>query len=803
MENIETEMTKVVGDPLGLSVLPKQFSLSDRLLSDLCCNTPFRNISDETFPYMSAILEDTMDISSTPKGTDDCSNAQLNKITNEDEVVSGSRSPVKTNDSSWLCMPEKIDQAVGVRMSLASPQNDNEELTQTISKESPYNLSSSLPKSSICNEKCYMLVESDGTFDISKGSKEGSSVSDSTKAVNCARAEPNNTFEKSPEPKENNSPEPNSTVSINDGSLQGDHEMYLKSSIDFCGPSNVTTGQPNKKNGSTVDITNSDVSKQEQCNEALVCGEDCEKHGTFTKEINMTFGLTGVMEQTGIASLHASTELAEPLSKHDATADLAHPRPLPTLKISNLNIIEDVEKTSNVELPPQSSGAGVCDAVLSGSSDAVSTTAVPAVNVELAACYNRTADLPEAETKGVNKQADFQRRNGVSDGDCHLNLNFSNCSSFSLDDTLDMKTHALVTSTPIILNRGFDRLESAKLTELQKRLSVINSIDVQSTDNLDGISEHDGSDTSKTSSSSNKAEIQKVSEKSSTVSKSPAVSKPPSKLAVKRKIPQAAFKSSIPKTQIQLKPPIAQDKSALVNSKVVPATRALKKPETSAASLQSLRKTVEMNKIKNLGPAKRSMTAATERLSAMPSSGCNVTADLKPSNSHMTKPKVSRMPVPGQRRLGVHPAGGGAVSAEITHSQTASKPSGLTGIRQRSSLLPSFAQKHASNDVLPLAKRKKTDMQELPACPATSADPKPGDGDQAVITDPRDSQIKGCSTGCESCTLIQEKLCTFHQELGEFLQERRNMPAGCEWLPWQQKLKVCLEEFTRLQAAHQ
>ncbi|XP_026868798.1 uncharacterized protein si:ch211-126c2.4 isoform X2 [Electrophorus electricus] len=601
METTGAERTKG-GIELGLSVLQRQLSPSTPLVSpDSFYNPSFHRITDETLACVSTVLEDTMDpslIANEMGPTANVYDAQMKKTTNEDTVISGCRSQMKTN--SLLCIPEENSHAEDFSMSFISSQNNTEELTQTDLKGDPHDPSSPLPESSICNEKCYMRVESNSTFDLVK---EGSMGSNSTKALNCKGVETNITFEKSQELKERYSSDPNSTVSTNNDSLQGEREKHLNS-IDIYCPSNVTTEQHNEKLDSTVDIIHSSVCKQEQCNEGLTSVEDCEKHGTFTKEVNVSIDVTGVVEKNGIAS-HVSTELGEPcnvhapdraFNKHNTMADLTHPSPLPTLKNSNINTTEDVLKTSNIELPPQSSvdvATTVGDALLSGPSDTISTAAVPTVNVEVAVCCNRTLDLPGAENKGEDQQGHFQRRTGVSD-------------------------------------------------------------------------------------------------------------------------------------------------------------------------------------------------------------------DSKPSNSSMTKPKLSSLLPTGQRRLGLKPPGSASFSVEAGHSQTNSKPSVLTGIRTRSSLLPGFAQKQASSGDLPLAKRKKNDMLEQPTCPEAPVGSKPGDDAQRIIAASKDNRIKGPSTGCENCVLIQERLCMFHQQLGEFLQELRRFPADCEkWLPFQQNFEVCLEEFRRLQAAHQ
>ncbi|XP_036425048.1 uncharacterized protein si:ch211-126c2.4 [Colossoma macropomum] len=238
----------------------------------------------------------------------------------------------------------------------------------------------------------------------------------------------------------------------------------------------------------------------------------------------------------------------------------------------------------------------------------------------------------------------------------------------------------------------------------------------------------------------------------------------------------------------------------VAKTKTVSAAQVPNQPETSSSALRSMKRTVQLSKGKNLAPAKNTLTGGTTSSVATSSSGCTLTTDSKP----VTQPKPSGLQPPGRGRFGLKAPAVVVYSAESGHSQPINKPTGLSGIRTRSSLLPGFAQKHASSDALPLAKRKKTDKQHQPSCAEAPASLKPGGGAQKPVTVPIDSKPKKPNTECENCSLLQEKLNTFHQELGGFLQELGRISASCEnWLPFQQKFEAHLEEFKRLQAEHQ
>ncbi|KAL7885837.1 hypothetical protein AOLI_G00061320 [Acnodon oligacanthus] len=825
MERVQRERCEDASTRLGVPIFQKHLPSSQALaLPDLCSSSSFCKISDETLPYISGIFDETVDPSSITDGSgntvDHPDRSQLRTLTrSQAAVISGLSSQTKAAYSSCLSAPVENGHSIDLSMSITSPQNDQKEVTN-VAETSPKGgthdyVGSHFPESTSCLGKGDLKLESkNSTFDMTKDLKDKSSTLNSTISLSV-RAESNITFEKTQELKETSAPGLGPSVGVNNASLETVHEKHLNSTVESFG-SNTTTEQPNEKLYHTVDISQSlsDVPKQEPRNEGLAFGEDCEKHGTFTKIPEEASGVDG--EQNGSASLHVSTEAGEASAanpqqvdrtfvKHNATTDLASAGPPCNLKNADVNTTMNMTKPPDTQLPAQSEadGAAVDDAPPPGP---ISTVPVVTQSSEVIVCSNRTLDLPDAESKADEHQVLFQRRNGVSEQEFCPNLDVSHSSMFSFDDTLEMRSRALVTSTPIVLGRGFDRLGCAKLMDMQKRLSVINSIDAQSKDDLVGVSEHDGSDPSDSNSikSETCSQMKKVSTKctsNSSTSESTVANKPPSKLAVRRKIPQSSCKSNIPKTQIPPRPPSSQATSVVAKPKTVSTAQVPNHPEASSSALRSMKRTVQLSKGKNVAPAKNMLTAGTVRTSvATSSSGCTLTTDSKP----VTQPKPSGLQPSGRGKFGLKAPAVLVYSAESGHSQPINKPTGLSGIRTRSSLLPAFAQKHANSEALPLAKRKRTDVQHHPTCAEAPASSKLGRGAQKPGMVPMDSKPKKPNTECESCSLLQAKLNAFHQELGEFLQELGRRSASCEnWLPFQQTFEAHLEEFKRLQAEHQ
>lgn len=627
MESLHQEQACSTGSGLRMAVLQRNVS---SLFPDLCSNSSVSQITDETFPHTSGIFNDTMDpsfISNAPVASTDLPDqVQIKTVTKtQEEVISGAGSQTKAAYNSWLNVPIENGHSIDFSMSITSAQNDLEDITNVTESNSKGDVPDVIchsAESASCAEKCDLGESKNSTFDMAKEQFSGLNL---TKPVsNETSGSSSATFEKSTELQEKSSGL-SCTISNDDVSLEVKHlnEKGLNSTVEVCGPSNSTTEQPNQKLNGTVDITQSNRPELEQSNEGPACSKDCEKQSTFTKateENNATVDL----------SAGVPTEVAQPgsvnvdpvegtFTKHNSTTDLTRPEPVFDLTNATVNM----SKTSGTEFSVQSNtncGATLKDTPLSGPSAPVNPAAPVRVNVTV--CSEQTLDLPEADCK-EEQQDPFRRRNGISD-EGYLNLDISQSSTFSLDEMLDLKPCPLVASTPIVLGRDFDRLGSAKPTNIQKRLSVINSINTRLNDDTTGVGEHEGSDASKTNQLSVKSDacsqIQKVlanGTTNSTTSEAAIVNKPPSKLAVRRKIPQPSFKTSVPKTQLPSRPSSLQVTSAVVKSKTAAAAHALNQPETSTSALYSIRRTVQINKVRTLVSARNTSTASTLKVGNM------------------------------------------------------------------------------------------------------------------------------------------------------------------------------------------
>ncbi|XP_066505850.1 serine-rich adhesin for platelets isoform X2 [Hoplias malabaricus] len=777
MESVQRERCENGGGQLGVPVFSPNHPSSSDSLTNLCPNSPMWRIADETFPYVSGIFDETIEPTFNldgPGTTGLPDSSQLKILAKSPAALcSGLRSQIKAAYSSWLGAPLENGHSVDFSMSITSPPNVQEEVTnvsQANLKEGTGDIGLPVPESNICFEKSDLKLESqNSTFDVAKGHKEKSSELSSSISLPCAKTKEssNVTFEKTHELKDDHAPGLSPSVSSTDASLQTAHEKNLNSTVDVCGPSNITTEQTNEKLDNTVDIC--------QPQSYVPSTEDCEKHGTFTKTSEETCAnLTGDVEQNDGASLHVSTNSSESSSanpyavdrtftKPNTTTDSRPLGPLPNLKNADGNSTMNMTKPADTGLPTQTDGGSEGDKHIP---EPTSTMPIVKINSEVVVCSNRTLDLPDTEGKEEEHQDMLRRRNGVSEQECFLNMDISHSSVFSFD-TLEMKQCGIVTSTPIVLDRGFDRLRRVKATDIQKRLSVINSIEAQSIDDLVGVSEHDTVDPSQSNLSSVKPEMSsqthKVSVKSisdSSTSESAVVNKPLSQLAVRRKIPHPSCKSNISKTQILSKHPIPQTTSVVSKAKTVSSAPALDQPETSSTALRSIRR---LNKGKTLVPPKNTLTAGTLKMTSVAnaSSRCTLTTDSKPSPA-LTQSELPSLPPPGRGRFGFKQPGAVGFSAE-SHSQTNNKPTGLS---------------------------------EQLTCAEAQTSSKPAGRAQKPVTAPKPK------SNCEKCTLLQEKLNTLHKELGEILKQQKIL-AGCgNWLPFQEKLEKSLEELNRCREDH-
>lgn len=638
-----------------------------RLLPDLCFDSSFGKVTDETLPYISGIFDDTLNPSFM-------SNGQATTAKTPDPVKALSKnhdeqSETKTLCNSWLSTPMENSHQFDYSLSFSLPNNE------TKPKEDSSGQQECLQATS-CPGKCDLGVQStNGTFNSSQ--KESSAELNSIKSSLCDS------------PESNKLARFGSFVSTERAGLEDKSEKHLNSTVDLCGSANVTSEQATEKLDHTVNITQSfeqkleqssekltadtkldctveisqsslvkqdkkslnstetlnekldgtvevncsNVAKWEQENNRFSCGsreqlheklgcivaiaqsdvqeqesslgiggnKDGDQHCTFTKasETNSIVDLTTDMEKKSCASSNVSTIIGQPSSvslekadgtftKHSTTTDLAPDGPVPNTGNATMNIT----KNPSLELPLESSSPN------NGQKDPVS------VSFEIPLCSNGTLDFPAAESKAEEQQDILRRRHGISDSESCINLDISHSSMFSLDEMLDRKPPPLVASTPIVLSRGFDRLGSSRLTEMQHRLSVINNIDKPPKSHAASADTNDGSNASVRSETTSQA--QKVS----FIPDSVTNNKPPSKLAVRRKIPQPS-KSHIPKTQILLKPPVSQLASVTGKSKIVGATGTINQPKVSSSALHNMSRTVQLNNGKSLAYARNTATTLT------------------------------------------------------------------------------------------------------------------------------------------------------------------------------------------------
>lgn len=565
MENIQRERCE--DGPLGVPIFQRHLSSTQSL--KVPSHSSFDNICDETFPYMSGIFEDTMDpspSSDVPGATTDLPDLlHLKPLTKSQALVSsGLRSQTKLADSIWINAPVPVD----ISISAASPHNDTKDAA---SMNEPNIMEGTSDSSSCVSESAGQSEKNDirggsknSTFDVTQGFKE-SSGSDSTASLLCVRTESNIMFDNPQELKELSADGLSSSVSPHNASLATGQEKQINSTVHIHAPSNTTIEQPNEKLDRSVGVSQlpSNVPRQDQCNDGLHSGEDFVNNNTFT--------------QTSEPSPANQQPVDRTVTIYNTTTDLKSAGPLSNLNSAGVNAADNV--MADTELQGQSdASAAVDDAPLARPSPQphISTVSVT-INPEGAVCSGRSLDDLDAEGKGEECEGLPKRRTGISEQECQLNPDISYSSLFSLDDTLDMKSQALVTSTPIVLGKDLNFLKK----------------DFASSTKPKACSQPENYPAKFTSSAS--------------TSVSTVVNKPASKIVVRRKIPQLSCQSNIPKTQIPQRPPTSQPTS-MEKSKTVSAMQASNQPEKSTYALRNMKRPVQL-KGKNLAPAKNSLTA--------------------------------------------------------------------------------------------------------------------------------------------------------------------------------------------------
>ncbi|XP_067312698.1 uncharacterized protein si:ch211-126c2.4 isoform X2 [Pseudorasbora parva] len=763
------------------------------------------NISDEPFPQVSGFLDDTVGPSflSNEAGTvlnsPACTPSE-NQTKNKDEGDLASRKEAAI-DSSLNCSLEGCSQLTDGSMSARSLQKEKDisDKDEGVGHcKDPVVFTTSLEKSDIMSGS----ELKNSTFDVNQDLKKQSDASvNVTVDLNNVRGK-NSTFE-SQESKERSDPRLNSTVDIvvpNTKTESGNTTVDLVQSHDpkespitganttvdipnidsahsktnsfgdNTAPLNTTTEQVSEKLEGTIDIQ-----PQAKPNGSLSSAEDDKIKNA--EEVSVT---VNIVEQMASAPHQPSSEIEQSSSdilkpakmkftKHNTTTVLS-PSEVPVLKDTVFEM-----KPSSTELANQVNCASNSLGITKSASN-ITETDVERNTSAFVCSVDDPSDAPELKAEEHHTQTE---RPGLAEVEFVPSSDMGNISRnsiFCLDDTLDMKTSFMVTSTPIVFGREprFDILRDAKPTPMRKRLSVINSIEVQSNDELVGVSNHNGTDVVQaTESSSQKVSVNCIS--SHSTSEPANENKPPTKPAIKRHLPKLSSKISYPKSSLPPRPQPSMNSSVAIKPKTIQGPQ---HPETSSSTLLANRKLAQMNKGKNIAPVKNTALASTVKTSLVsPVTGYNFTAVAKPSSVGIPQIKPSGLQPPTRKRLALKTPQTTRSSVETFPTQPINKPTtGLPGMRTRNSLLPSVGQTHLNNDGLPSAKRKR--IAHAPLSTVESGAVHPAEEAHA--------------SGCANCLQHQAKLERVLQELMGLRSECKN------WGPLHEKLEMCLKEMKRI-----
>ncbi|XP_042626244.1 uncharacterized protein si:ch211-126c2.4 isoform X4 [Cyprinus carpio] len=788
------------GNVLGRSSLQQPVTSCQSVkLPDLCSS--LYSIADEPFPQVSGFLDDTtgpsflLNEAGTLLNSPACTPLE-NQTKNKDEGVLAPKKEA-TNDSGLNCSLKTHCQLANGSTSTRSPQNAKDITSATPGKANGDCNDATVSTTSLEKSEFMSVELKNSTFDVTQDSKERSDAGiNATVDLHNIR-EKNSTFE-SQEPKEGSNPSLNSTVDIDAPNIKTESG---NTTVDLVQSHDPKEG-PDTGVNATVDIpildsahsrTNSSVDNNEPLNTTKLEGtidiQSQEKlEGSFNstevdkiknmEETDLKVNVTvDIVEQTVSARLQPSGEVEQSSSaiikpsettKHNTTADLS-PLEVPVLKDTAVEM-----KASSTELADHVNDASNSVGITKPASNSRETE-VGIITTAFVCTIDAPDDAPELKAEEPHKKTP---RPGLADAESIPSSDMGNISRnsiFCLDDTLDMKTSFLVTSTPIVFGKEsrFEILRDVKPTPMRKRLSVINSIEAQSKDELVCASNHDGTDAVQVTESSSQS--QKVS--ATCISSEPAnENEPPTKPPIKRRLPQLSSKLSYPKSSLPSRQQLSVNSLVAIKPKTIQGPPALHQPDASSTTLLGNRRTVQMNKGKNIAPVKNTASASTVKTSMVSSAtGYNFTAVAKPSSSAIPQMKPSGLQPPTRKRLALKTPQTTRSSVENVHSQPSNKPSGFPGMRTRNSLLPSVGQKHLNNDGLPSAKRKRI----APALSTVESDAvRPAEGSH--------------ESGCVNCLQHQEKLERVIQELMGLRSECKN------WGPLHEKLEMCVEELKRI-----
>uniref|UniRef100_A0A672NNF0 Uncharacterized LOC107601110 n=1 Tax=Sinocyclocheilus grahami TaxID=75366 RepID=A0A672NNF0_SINGR len=774
---LRRKLAQAGGNILSGSSLQKPVSSYQPIkLPDLCSS--FYSIADEPFPQVSGFLDDTVGPSFLSNETGTVLNSPActpseNQAKNKDGGVLAPRKEA-TNDSGLNCSLGAHCQSANGSTSTRSPQNEKNITSATVSKADGDCSDATVSITSLEKSDLISVELKNSTFDVSQDSKERPVAGiNATVDLHNIR-EKNSTFE-SQEPKDGSDPRLNSTLDIdvpNTKTESGNTTVELvqshdpkegpdtgvnatvdipnldsaqsknNSCVDNTVPLNTTTEQPNENLEGTIDI---------QPQEKLDSSFNSTEVNTIknTEEAHLNVNITvDIVEQTASAPLQPSGEVEQSNSvpikpaetiKHNTTTDLTPPEVL-VLKDTTVEI-----KPSSTELADQVNGASNSVGLTKPTSNSRETE-VEISTTAFVCSVDALDDAPELKAEEHHKKTSSP---GLADTESIPSSDMGNISRnsiFCLDDTLDMKTSFLVTSTPIVFGKE-SRFEIMRDVKPRKRLSVINSIEAQSNDELVCASSHDGTDAVQaTESSSQSQKVSATCTLSPSTSEPANESKPPTKLPIKRQLPQLSSKLSYPKSILPPRPQLSVNSTVVVKPKTLLGPPAPRQPDTSSTNLLGNRKTVLMNKGKNIAPVKNIASASTVKTSMVSTvAGYNFTAVAKPSSSGIQQMKPSGLQLPTRKRLALKTPQTTRSSVETVQTQPSNKSTGLPA--------PALS------------------AVESNAVHAAEGAHKPG---------------------CVNCLQHQEKLERVIQELIGLRSECKN------WRPLHEKLEMCVEELKRI-----
>ncbi|XP_065127877.1 uncharacterized protein [Paramisgurnus dabryanus] len=716
------------GTILGGSSFKKPVSSYQHLnLPDLC--SAAYSIADEPFPEVSGLLDDTVSQSFLAN-----------------EAGTALHSP---------CIPlerrtEHTNEGISV------PRNDIvcEEL-----KNSTFDLKQDLKdQSDACvnaTVELHNISEKNITFEIVESPEptEGSAARHNSTvdiAVPLKQTESGNvTIEvvQIHDTKEGSDARANATVEIPNVDCTRD---IIHSCSDNSGPSNITTEMPTEKHEGTLDIQPHELEKEKQDGSLNSTG-DANINCPLTKnseENNMKVNVTvEIVEKSDNASPQVSCEINQSSSPTKMPSEGTFIKPNTTTEIDT-----PVLKDTTIEI--QCSSTEITRQTRDGSNLVSSNAETDLNNKETEVETSTTAFVcsVEAPTDSPElKKEEHYKKSDLSDSKCIPSSdagNISRNSLFSLDDTLDMKTSFLVTSTPIVFGKEsrFEILRDTKPTPMRKRLSVINSIEAHSNDDLVGGSHHDETNAAQVAvNSSRSLKVSTHSASSHGTSEPANENKPPTKPPVRRQLPQLSSNRNHPKSSLPPRPSTLNS-SVAVRPKAIQEPQVSHMPDASSSAQLCNKKAGQLNRGKNIGAVRNIALANTVKTSMTSSvSGYNFTTVSKPPSSGIPQMKASGLQPPTRKRLALKTPQAARSCLEGIQPQYSNKPTGL---------------------------------------PAPSTPP-------ILESDAVQTAKAAHDSDCINCLQHHEKLERFLQELLKLRSECKN------WGPLNEKLEMCVEEMKR------